>query len=187
MERTFNLFVYGTLMKGFRSNGFIPDESFMIKAQTVGNLYHYAAGYPIVQIPKDSNSVEGTLDYDKDLNIQDDKNRVEPICLPYFNDYGMVHGELYHIPYSKETVSRLDSYEGFHGDTNTGLYCRTLVPVKTDEGYHYAWIYNMNKLPSCVVRVYSGNWRDCFRPYGGGIRREIHNHLFDHLFDVVQD
>ena len=179
MDRTFNLFVYGTLMRGFRSNGFIPEEAVMEKGKVVGNLYHYAAGYPIVQIPKDKESIEGTLDYERDLEIQDSKNHIEPVCLPYFNEYGCVQGELYEIPYSKEVVGRLDAYEGFHGDPDTGLYCRTLVPVKTDTRIIYAWIYNMNELPSRVVRVYSGDWRDCFRPYCGMIRKEIQDALFD--------
>ena len=178
MDRTFNLFVYGTLMRGFRSNGFIPENSLMSKAEIVGNLYHYVVGYPIVQIPKDSDIIEGTLDYDRDLELQDKKVRVSPVCLPYYNEYGRVHGEFYQIPYSKDIVSRLDCYEGFCGDTNSSLYSRTLVAVKLDSGDTYAWVYNMNELPEQVIRVYSGNWRDCFRPYGGGLRKEIQNKLF---------
>ena len=177
MSRTLNLFVYGTLMRGFRSNGFIPENAVMVKGETVGNLYHYAAGYPIVQVPKGDKTVEGTLDYAKDLDIQDDWNRTEPDSLPYYNEYGRVHGEVYNIPYTEEVMQRLDGYEGFRGD-DTGLYCRTLVPVKTDTGYLYAWIYNMDILPSYVARVYSGNWRDCFRPNGGGIRKEVLQQFF---------
>ena len=178
MERKINLFVYGTLMQGFRANSFIPKEAVMEKGKLVGNLYHFIAGYPIVQIPKEGGLVDGSLDYDRDLDKQDSYNRIPPACLPYNNEYGCVHGELYQIPYSESVMEKLDGYEGFNGNTKTGLYCRTLVPVKTEGNkIIYAWVYNMNVLPDYVIRVYSGDWRDCFRPYGGGIREEVYDAL----------
>ena len=174
------LFVNGTLLRGFRANRQIPQESIVYDAKIVGNLYHYVAGYPIAHVPKDSSIVEGSLDYEKDMNIQNNKNRVTPNCLPYYNDFGCIYGELYEIPYSEEMMESLDHYEGF-SDDKYSLYKRSLVPVKFNkdqkEQHIWAWVYNMEELPKKVVRVYSGDWRDCFRPYGAGLRLELYEAL----------
>ena len=166
-NQSLNLFVYGTLMRGFRANAFLPEDSLVTEGRIVGNLYHYNnAGYPIIQLPKDRNSIEGTLDYDKDIAVQNEKNDTLPEYLPYHSKFGSVFGELYKIPYSNEVLGYLDTYEGFHGKPNSGLYDRTLVEVETKDFYCWAWVYNMNTLPVGVTRIYSGNWKDCFVPGG---------------------
>lgn len=173
---TFNLFVYGTLMSSFRASRFIPSNSKMSKGKISGNLYHYAAGFPIVQILKHPQSVNGTSDYLKDIATQDDLNRVEPECLPFDLNYGRVHGELYEIPYNEdgeEVIDRLDSYEGFTPESRNNLYNRTLVPVQTQDKIVWAWVYNMVTIPTASVQVLSGDWKDCFYSNNGGLRKEV--------------
>lgn len=173
MDKTFNLFVYGTLMRGFRSNMYyIPKDSEMLEGKITGNLYHYRAGFPMVEIFNNQKSITGSYDYLQDIEKQEDLNRVEPECLPFNLDYGKVYGELYKIPYDEDVLSALDSYEGFSPD-NSSHYTRTLVPVQTSKGLIWAWVYNVLEMPSACVRIYSGDWRDCFYSNRGGLRPEI--------------
>ena len=163
VNSTLNLFVYGTLMRGFRANPFIPRNAVMNRGKIVGNLYHYAAGYPIVQIPKDSSTIEGSLNYKIDLNVQEDRNKKIPSELNIIEGFNYVYGELYEIPYKEEILHAFDSYEGFTGRKDFGLYKRTLTLVQLEnDSYKYAWVYNMNHLPQRTIHIPSGNWHDCF-------------------------
>lgn len=175
--RTMNIFVYGTLMRGFRANSFFPKDAKMLKGRIAGNLYHYAAGYPIVDILKHSRSVPGSMDYAKDMDTLEDLNRIEPECLPFNLSYGRVHGELYMIPCgeAEDTMHRLDRYEGFNDMAEPGsrLYEKTAVPVETEEGIIWAWVYNMEDLPDNTLHIISGNWRDCFYSNRGGLRPDL--------------
>jgi gamma-glutamylcyclotransferase (GGCT)/AIG2-like uncharacterized protein YtfP len=157
-----NLFVYGTLMQGFRANSFIPKNSVMSFGKIVGRLYHYSAGYPIVKIPKSKDTVEGSMDYEKDLSIQENKNGIST-TLEKVDGFDFVYGELYEIPYTEEVLERFDSYEGFTGNFKTSLYKRTLVPVQLGDGScKFAWVYNMDNIPINTVYIPSGYWRNCF-------------------------
>ncbi len=173
--QTFNLFVYGTLMRGFQSHRLIPENSKMTKGKIAGNLYHYCAGYPVAKILRHPDSVEGSYNYQKDIEIQNDRNRVEPACLPLNLKFGKVFGELYEIPYTGDNniFKMLDNYEGFDPNSNDRLYNRTLVPVQTENRIIWAWVYNMEEAPSSSVHILSGNWLDCFYSNGGGLRPEI--------------
>jgi hypothetical protein len=74
----------------------------------------------------------------------------------------------------EETVlDTLDSYEGFTPESDYNLYNRTLVPVETEEGIIWAWVYNMETIPNATVQILSGNWRDCFYSNRGGLRPEV--------------
>ena len=148
---TFNLFVYGTLMSGFRANSMLGDVLPM-KASISGRLYHYTC-YPIVVLDKDPSYIEGSLDYYKDVEIQEHY----PVPDQYEPKHPII-GELYHLPLDKEVISRLDFYEGFTGSEST-YYKRTLVPVKTLGAVERAWVYNMAALPYGVIPVYDGDWR----------------------------
>lgn len=171
--QTFNVFVYGTLMRGFRSNRFIPADAEMMEGKIVGNLYHFISGYPIANILRHPQSITGSGDYKEDMALQDDRNRVEPECLPFNLKYGRIHGELYKIPYNEEVIASLDSYEGFEPDSNYCLYLRTLVPVQTKDSIIWAWVYNMDKIPAHSIQILSGDWKDCFYSNRGGLRPEI--------------
>lgn len=156
----FNLFVYGTLMSGFRAHEILSGLR-LTTAKISGNLYHYIAGYPMVDIVKHCDSVEGSFDYDLDCTVQEAHNHVKIDRLPFNIKYGHVIGEFYRIPYDEQILSSLDCYEGF--DPDGGYYKRTLVPVQIGMGITWAWVYNIPKdrLPSNTVRIYTGNWRDC--------------------------
>lgn len=181
--QTFNLFVYGTLMRGFRANSFIPDNAEMYKGKVTGNLYHYATGFPIVEILKHPQSVVGTRDYLGDISKQNDLNRVHPECLPFDLNYGRVYGELYKIPFEdyediSDIIQNLDSYEGFTPESSHNLYDRTLVPVQTDQEITWSWIYNMETIPfHNTVQVLSGDWRDFFYSNHGGLRPEVNRSI----------
>lgn len=175
---TFNLFVYGTLMRGFRSNlHFIPRDSEMLEGMITGNLYHYRAGFPMVEIFNNQKSIIGSYDYLRDIKEQNNLNRVEPECLPFNLNYGRVYGELYKIPYDEEVLSALDSYEGFSPENET-YYTRTLVPVQTSDKIIWAWVYNVKEMPDSCVRIYSGDWKDCFYSNHGGLRPELVKYKF---------
>lgn len=170
---TFNLFVYGTLMRGFSPHQrFIPQNCEMVKSQITGNLYHYPAGFPMVEL-FDKDGVEGTYDYFSDLKKQNDLNKTTEIKeLPFDLEYGKVYGELYRIPFSEENIFRLDSYEGFNPE-NVTYYKRTLVPVHIDKEFVWAWVYNVKEIPKNCIRIYSGDWRDCFLNNTLTLRPEI--------------
>lgn len=149
---TINLFVYGTLMSGFRANYLIPEESSMEKASIEGELYHYMAGFPIVKLSSEGLK-EGTLNYDLDL-VNQSKAKPKDVSNP------SILGELYKIPFSKEILSMLDRYEGFDGSEES-LYRRTLVSTITVSGkLEVAWVYNMRTIPKEVLRITTGNWRE---------------------------
>ena len=174
---TFNLFVYGTLMQGYRANSFIPKDSKMLKGKIAGNLFHYIAGYPIVEILKHPQSICGTEDYLEDVAKQNNLNKTRLDSLPFDLNYGRVYGELYEIVFSdkeelEDSLNALDSYEGFNPHSDYSLYNRTLVPVETEEGIIWSWVYNMESIPNYTVHILSGNWRDCFNTYGS-IRPEV--------------
>lgn len=169
----FNLFVYGTLMSGFRANFMIPKESEKTEGCITGNLYHYCfAGYPIVSTPTSCSIAKGSQNYEEDILRQDNLNSSEDLKdeLDFALGYGRVYGEIYRIPYSEETLSYLDRYEGFCGQKQS-LYCRSLVKALTKYGVEWVWVYHMEKLPEGCVRILTGNWRDCFKL--GILRKEI--------------
>ena len=177
---TFNLFVYGTLMKGCRANSFLPKEAEMVKGKIAGNLYHYSAGYPIVKILKHPLSVKGTCIYLKDVEKQEEismlDSGLEENGLPFDLNYGRVFGEVYRIPYSdsdedRNLIQQLDSYEGFSPDSSYSLYHRTLIPVQTEEGFIWAWVYHMEVIPESTVHILTGDWHDC--AIKGKLRSEI--------------
>lgn len=159
-----NLFVYGTLMSGFRANKMIPKDAIMYTGKISGNLYHYIAGYPVAVIVKDRLSYQGTLHYENDIRKQISLNKNHlPKSLPKHTEYGSVCGELYSFPYDEDILSRLDSYEGFSPDSKISLYKRTLVPVELENGsLLWGWVYNMDYPPYHTALVPSGSWRDCF-------------------------
>lgn len=155
-----NLFVYGTLMHGFRANSFIPKNSVMSFGKIVGRLYHYSAGYPIVKVPKNKNTVEGSMDYEKDLSIQENKKSIS-ITLEKPDNFDFVYGEFYEISYTEKVLEEFDYYEGFLGYSDRSLYKRTLVPIELNTGEcRFAWVYNMDTIPNNTVYISSGNWRN---------------------------
>lgn len=173
-----NLFVYGTLMSGFRSNQFIPKNATMEKGMITGNLFHYIVGYPIVQIPEKKDQVIGCKNCMKDIEQQDKHNWSEPINLEFDINFGRVYGELYKIPFETkeeltEILNKLDGYEGFDPSAPSNLYLRSLVPVKTADHITWAWVYNMKELPVSTVLIRTGNWMDCFYTTSRTIRPEV--------------
>lgn len=172
--KTFNLFVYGTLMKGFHSHShFIPQNCDMEKGKITGNLYHYPAGFPMVEVfVEESEEISGTFDYGIDMLVLDNFRSVLIKELPFNLNYGKVYGELYKIPFNEEVISMIDSYEGFDPD-NLSYYTRTLVPVQTEKEFVWAWVYNVKEIPKPCIRILSGDWRDCFVKGTFTLRPEI--------------
>lgn len=167
MGKSFNLFVYGTLMSGREAHSFIPDNAKMSLGKISGNLYHYSAGYPIADIVKHKYSVLGSSDYNNDVALQDKLNQIKDGVLPKKEGYGSVYGELYEIPFIddedlSEIVWAFDQYEGYSPFSKYNLYTRVNIPVETESGVVWAWVYNMDNLPGGLVYIPSGNWRDCF-------------------------
>ena len=172
--RTFNLFVYGTLMSGFNGNrNYIPKDTPYEKGFIRGNLYHYIGGYPMIEIP--SSPYCGSLDYNRDIEIQNHYEDSDLTKIPFHIGYGNVYGEFYKIPYSRRTMEGMDNYEGFTGSTNT-FYSRDLVPIQLKDRIEYGWVYNIKKLPNNVCRILTGDWHDCFNEDGNLL--EYLNNLF---------
>lgn len=160
--KTINLFVYGTLLSQFRGHYFLDGDP-ICKAEISGNLYHYIAGYPIVELPKYPNLISGSGNPAQDYLEQMKKIECgEFIRLEENGDYNFVSGELNELPYSDNVFEILDRYEGFTPNQR-GLYNRSLVSVrKADGSYTWAWVYHMTIIPPHSTEVMSGNWLDCF-------------------------
>lgn len=161
----FNLFVYGTLLHQFRGKQFFEGLT-PIEGKITGNLYHHSSGVPVIEIPKNPTPyVSGSTQYTIDIEAQNSmQDSVKMNFLPLNIKYGRVYGELYKIPYTDGEINKtLDRYERFNPDANS-LYKRSLVPVQTQEGIIWAWVYHMETIPDESIRILTGDWRDCFYP-----------------------
>ena len=58
-EKTYNVFVYGSLLKGMRNHHSIMDEKFVGNAIIKGTMYSYVA-YPAVRL-EGNNIIEGEV------------------------------------------------------------------------------------------------------------------------------
>ena len=164
-DKKIPLFVYGTLMSGFRANKLIPKKAEKYNGYISGNLYYCMAGYPVADIVKSDLSYYGTkkyaADFSKQLSLS--KNYV-PKSLPRHCEYGIVYGELYKLPCKDASgvLSCIDLYESFSDDPDSCLYRRVLVPVQLEDGsYVWGWVYTMDYPPKNSIKIPSGSWRGC--------------------------
>lgn len=129
------IFVYGTLMEGFKRNNFLRDYN----ASKVSNHAKIRGKlYKLETYPAAIESQEGD---------------------------SYIHGELYLMTSSeKELLKALDTEEEYHiGDLNNSLYYRKLSTIILEESGQTkeGWVYYYNRPIGDAKEIKSGNYRDC--------------------------
>jgi gamma-glutamylcyclotransferase (GGCT)/AIG2-like uncharacterized protein YtfP len=124
-----DLFVYGTLMRGFdhpmakllsRSSEFVGD------ARCRGRLY-LVKHYPGLVLSNDANDV--------------------------------VFGELYRLHTPEQSFATLDDYEGCGPGVASPQYVRQVLPVTLDDGtFSKAWTYVYSRPVAKLTRIGSGRF-----------------------------
>ena len=73
---------------------------------------------------------------------------------------GIVHGELIKMNDVESCLNDMDLIEGFNGyETNNSLYERTIVPIHTNNGVHWAWTYVYSGHVEENNRIENGRWK----------------------------
>ena len=73
---------------------------------------------------------------------------------------GLVHGELIKMTDIESCLSSMDSIEGFYGyESKNSLYERTIVPIQTNGGVHWAWTYVYSGSIEMNTQIESGRWK----------------------------
>jgi gamma-glutamylcyclotransferase (GGCT)/AIG2-like uncharacterized protein YtfP len=140
-DKTFPVFVYGSLLKGFHNHGWLKDSEFVGKFSTKDDNY---AMITYGSFP----GVYKMLDCDKDCFLPSDKVMLRSIYRP-------VTGEVYLV--DREVLNDLDRLE-----SNGMFYQRELVPVK---GLDYkVWMYILCEPATMRPFVITNKYREyCWR------------------------
>ncbi len=145
-----NLFVYGTLKRGFPNHDRFCRNAIDIQPATVwGRLYDLGA-YPALEVPEETILAHGTTDPLADAVTQ---ARFEAEAAQHpaprakgrtRSGWGLVRGELLAFDDPAERLPRLDHLEGYHPD-GPSLYRRVLTPVFCGDASVAAWVYIADK------------------------------------------
>ncbi|WP_024325975.1 gamma-glutamylcyclotransferase [Thioalkalivibrio sp. AKL19] len=157
MPAVVDLFVYGTLKRGFANHRAFCERATKIRTASIaGTMFDLSVGYPAVQIPGDSILLEAGPDPVRDAGRQRlVRNPVPPgragdAC-------GRVQGEWIRLPDPACTLPPVDALEGLRRDRR-GEYRRALVPAWTEEGPRALWVYWMPQLPPDARYLPDGAW-----------------------------
>ncbi|WP_159991327.1 gamma-glutamylcyclotransferase family protein [Pelistega ratti] len=136
----FQLFVYGTLKKGFRNHAKYCSTAINIElAYGWGRVYSLDEGYPVMEVPSQSILARGTDSPSSDVFLQKHQYFFESPT----GDWDMVQGELILFKYPDKEIPPIDALEDFNPEGQKNLYERVLITVKTDNGFVNAWTYIM--------------------------------------------
>lgn len=134
------IFVYGTLKKGFSNHWLLEDQEFIGKAETTLDYVMLGQGIPYVY--ESDKAYRGDVGYPLEL-VKGSK----------------IKGELYKV--SDEALARIDQLEG-----HPRWYCRKQINVRVDIGNKHlscyysmttkAWIYFMRTERSIGSRRHKG-------------------------------
>ncbi|QSR87929.1 gamma-glutamylcyclotransferase [Methylacidiphilum caldifontis] len=142
-----NLFVYGTLKRGFSGHEqFCKGALSIKKAAVYGRLYEHRSGFPVLYVPETSILAEGTEDYLSDLAKQ--KNLLSKGSVWFGlhesnllkNNWQIIQGELLTFNDPQSRLRLIDDYEGFWPASHC-LFKRVLVPVNVEKISLAAWLY----------------------------------------------
>lgn len=154
-----NLFVYGTLMRGGRYHKRYCDTALEVKAAAIpGRLYALDAGYPALEISRESVLAVGSHDPVADAALADSFGELD---LPdQARSWDVVHGELITLPNPRRAVPPIDRLEEFVPGGPDNLYRRVLVLVRCGSLSVPAWTYvGSKKLVAQGRRIPEGVWR----------------------------
>lgn len=155
MPDTVDLFVYGTLKRGFANHRrFCARAARIRRAAIVGTLYQLPVGYPAVKIPPRSILLESGGDPVQDAGRQRLRGRIRQADTAASET---VHGEWIRLPEPARTLPAVDALEGLRADGH-GEYRRALVPAWTDAGPRPLWVYWMPRLPAGARHLPGGIW-----------------------------
>lgn len=139
VEITVQLFVYGTLKRGYWNH-----ERFCAQARSIeqavvwGKLYHLHAGFPALEVPDGLILAHGTTD------ALVDAYRQRAFARPRFDrprgDWDLIHGELVTLTDPQRHLPPIDCLEGFRpGDRS--MYQRVMVAAKCRNTSLPVWLY----------------------------------------------
>lgn len=157
-NRHFQLFVYGTLKRGYENHRAYCAKAFDIApANTWGRLYHLAEGYPALEVPQSSILAQGSADILSDVYIQQKAACVKHAIPRPNGDWDLIEGEV--VTFANPTIDLppIDILEDFYPDAEWSMYKRVLMPVQVGEEVRPAWLYNYI-LNHKKDRILSGNW-----------------------------
>jgi gamma-glutamylcyclotransferase (GGCT)/AIG2-like uncharacterized protein YtfP len=156
-----NLFVYGTLKKGYWNHDKYCRSAILAGAATVrGRLYELPSGIPVLQVPDDYILAIGTRDVSADIEVQEQQAAMlasQRWELPVGSD--VVYGELLTFDDPSLSIPPIDRLEGFRPG-QPSLYRRVLTSVFTEDGIVAAWVYvtdSEQSIRSCR-RLEDGRW-----------------------------
>ena len=149
------LFVYGTLKRGFHNHRFCAQARDIQPAWTWGRLYHLRAGYPALDVPDERILALGTDDPVRDARRA---AKMTPDPTPPEGDWDQVQGELVTLADADRDLPPIDRLEGFNPvrACYANLYLRVLVPVWTTDGKVVpAWTYDGRRISARLARCIS--------------------------------
>ncbi|WP_018881218.1 gamma-glutamylcyclotransferase [Thioalkalivibrio sp. ALE30] len=151
-----DLFVYGTLKRGFANHRAFCSSALRIRTATiVGSLYDLPVGYPAVQIAADSILLKAGQDPARDAGRQRRFRGLAPSAPDAAQE--LVHGEWIRLPDPPRALPRVDALEGVRPG-GRGEYRRALVPAWTEDGPTALWVYWMPRLPPGARHLADGIW-----------------------------
>ncbi len=151
------LFVYGTLKRGFWNHDRLCTRAISIEtATTWGRLYHLPAGFPALQVPKYKILAYGTLDPVADSRTQNTiKLKANSMACPQ-GDWDLIHGELMTFKKPGVDLPPIDRLKGLNLK-GCSMYKRVLVTVKTRDLIRPVWLYHY-VLGNYRERIASNCW-----------------------------
>ena len=163
------LFVYGTLKRGFWNHdrfcrGVLAVEDALVR----GRLFETSSGIPVLQVPEEDILAVGTTnplaDVATQAHVTARMSNPEPTPVRHQENatgapWGPVYGELLTFDDPEPRLPAIDRLEGFHPG-GPCLYCRVLVPIRTNGTVLPAWLY-----------VVGDRWTGSFKELTAGIWR----------------
>ncbi len=145
-----DLFVYGTLKRGFHNHILCAHALDIQPAWTWGRLYHLRVGYPALEVPDTSLLGLGTNDPVQDAHLAE---QTPPHPLTPEGDWDQIAGELVTLANADRDLPPIDWLEGFQVNNRNNYYDRVLVPVWTEDGMvRSAWTYDGRSIAAGGMR-----------------------------------
>ncbi|QIN83244.1 gamma-glutamylcyclotransferase [Rubrobacter tropicus] len=135
----FDMFFYGTLMRGQRNHAYCHGALRARNATVRGSLYDLPEGYPALVVLEEDVLAVGTANPIRDAS--EARFRTRPDGIPAL-EQPTVSGELYTFDDAGERLRALDRLEGFVPGDPTSPYERVLIPAHAEDGtLTFAWSY----------------------------------------------
>lgn len=142
-QNTLNLFVYGTLKRGYWNHDRLCRDAISIEQAMVrGRLYALPSGIPILRVPESDILAVGTASPVIDATTQWHRALDAVVtCGTQKDGWDLVRGELALLPDPALSLPPIDRLEGYRPGDFRCLYSRVLVPAWVSEQLVAAWCY----------------------------------------------